>query len=709
MKQIFQNLRTGKIELAEVPCPQAGPGSVLIQTHSSLISAGTERMLTEFGKANLINKARQQPDKVKQVLNKIKTDGLLPTLEAVFRALDEPLPLGYCNAGVVLEVGNGVQDIKPGDRVISNGPHSEVVCVPRNLCAKISDNITDEQAVFTVLGSIALQGIRLAKPALGEKFMVFGTGLLGLLAVQLLCANGCEVLAVDLNSERLKLAQQFGAKIVDINAGGDPVVSANTWTGGNGVDGVLITASSKTDQIMHQAAQVSRKRGRVVLVGVVGLGLQRSDFYEKEISFQVSCSYGPGRYDQKYEQEGQDYPYGYVRWTEQRNFEAVLKAISLGRLKVDELITDRFSLTDAVSAYEKIQNVRDSLGVILQYSEEVNHESEVIINKSDINPAKNVVVGVIGAGNFSKTVLLPSLSKTSAHIACIADTNSAAAYHAARKFKADRAVTDYKTILKDPKINTVFIAVRHDIHARLLCEALEAGKHVFVEKPLAINKEELERITKTVTDVPDKLLMVGFNRRFSPHTVKIKKLLIGRNEPLCMNMTVNAGYIPPDHWTQDPKIGGGRIIGEACHFIDLLSFLSDSRILSVSAAMMGSKISTCNDNLSITLGFDDGSVGIVNYFANGSKKYPKETLEIFSERRVLRLDNFRSLSGYGFNGFRGFKALRQDKGHHAEIKTFVDSVASGGQQLIPFAELLNVTRASFAAVESALQNQTIIL
>ncbi|HYW79556.1 MAG TPA: bi-domain-containing oxidoreductase, partial [Thermoguttaceae bacterium] len=685
MKQILQHLRTGRMELAELPCPQPTAGSVLIQTRASLISAGTERMLVEFSQANLIQKARQQPDKVKQVLDKIKTDGLMPTLDAVFRKLDEPLPLGYCNAGVVLEVGPGVHDLRPGDRVLSNGNHAEIVCVPRNLCAKIPDGLPDAEAAFTVLGSIALQGIRLAGPTLGERFMVFGMGLLGLLTVQLLAANGCEVLAVDLNPQRLKLAEAFGATTVDLSAGGNPIAAAEAWTAGQGVDGALITASAKTDEIVHQAAESCRRRGRIILVGVVGLNLRRSDFYEKELTFQVSCSYGPGRYDDAYEQAGRDYPLGYVRWTEQRNFEAVLGALRAGRLDVDPMVTHRLPFSEALSAYETIQSDQTALGVLLEYPREVDRAPAVTVAQDAATPVEGkATIGIIGAGGFAKGVLLPALAKTPARLAYLADLNAAAAQHGAKKFSVGTAVTDYRLILDDANVDAVFVVVGHHLHARFVCEALEAGKHVFVEKPLAMNAEELDRVAQAASKASDRIVMVGFNRRFSPHTIKIRKLLAGRSEPLCMSMTVNGGSIPVDHWIQDPDRGGGRIIGEGCHFIDLLAHVADSPVTTVSAMMVGEGVAVRDDKTVIQLAFADGSIGTVNYFSNGSKSYPKETLEVFSDGRVLRMENFRQTVGYGFDRFKKFKTPRQDKGHDAEMAAFVDRISAGGEPLIPF-------------------------
>ncbi|MBN1512510.1 MAG: bi-domain-containing oxidoreductase [Phycisphaerae bacterium] len=709
MKQILQNLRNGILEIAELPCPPVRPGHLLIQTTRTLISAGTERMLVEFGKAGLIAKARSQPDKVRQVLDKIRTDGLLPTLEAVFNRLDEPLPLGYCNAGRVLEVGAGVTGYSPGDRVASNGPHAEIVCVPKNLCAKIPEGVDDEAAAFTVLSSIGLQGIRLVQPAMGERIVVFGLGLIGLVTVQLLRASGCDVLGVDVNAERLRTAEGYGARTASAGEGGDPVAAAGAWTEGRGVDGVIVTASAKTDEIMHQAAQMCRKRGRIVLVGVVGLNLRRADFYDKELTFQVSCSYGAGRYDESYEQAGQDYPLGYVRWTEQRNFEAVLGAMRSGGLKVADLITHRYALADAAAAYQIVSDDRSALGVVLEYPAEVRRETRLVSRQAATSPAGKAVIGVIGAGNFSKMTMMPALAKAGIHVSHVADLNAAAARHLANKFNVPQAVTDYKLVLDDERVNGVMIAVGHNIHARFVCESLAAGKHVFVEKPLAMNVNEVLQVLDAHAKRPDLQVMVGFNRRFSPHSTRMRELLANRGEPLAVNMTVNAGFIPPEHWVQDPVRGGGRIIGEGCHFIDLLMSLAGSPVRTVSAAMMGAGTATREDKMSITLGFEDGSVGTVNYFANGSKTYPKELLEVFSQGRVLHLDNFRRMTGYGFKGFSRFKTARQDKGHEREFLLFAERIAEGGTPLIPLAEIVNVTLASFAAMTAAAESRTIVL
>ena len=693
--------------LPDLPCPALAGQSLLIRTRRSLISAGTERMIVEFGKASLLQKARSQPDKVRQVLDRIRTDGLLPTLDAVFRKLDEPIPLGYCNVGVVEEVARGVRGFEPGDRVASNGPHAEWACVPANLCAKVPDEVSDDQAAFTVLGSIALQGLRLAGPTLGERFVVYGLGLIGLLCVQLLRASGCEVLGVDLNPTRLSLAESMGAETVNASSA-DALSAANAWTAGRGVDGVLIAAAADTDEIVRASARMCRKRGRIVLVGVVGLNLRRSDFYEKELSFQVSCSYGPGRYDEAYEQGGQDYPYGLVRWTAQRNFEAVLGALRRGEATVDPLISHRFAIDEAPKAYRAISEDRSVLGVLLDYPRQAPGMSSVEISPRKAAAGEAGRVGVIGAGAFAKSILLPALARTDARITHVADLSPRSAQHAARTADAGTATSDHRVVLDDPEVDAVCIAVGHHLHARFVREALEAGKHVFVEKPLAMNVEEVGEVLRTAEAHPDRMVMVGFNRRFSPHVVRMRELLAGRSEPLCMTMTVNAGIMPADHWVQDPMRGGGRIVGEACHFLDLLAHLAGGRIIQASASMMGGGAAVREDKMSISISLADGSVANVNYFANGSRGYPKETLTVFSEGRTLHLDNFRRLTGYGFPGFRSMKG-RQDKGHRAEAAAFVEALRRGGECPVPFSESVNATLASFAAVSAAAESRTVVL
>lgn len=677
---------------------------LLIASRRTLISAGTERMLVEFGQSNLIQKAMAQPDRVRQVLDKMGTDGILPTLEAVFTKLDEPLPLGYCNAGVVLEVGSSVTGFKPGDRVVSNGPHAEVVSVPKNLCARIPDDVDDDSAAFTVLSAIALQGIRLANPTLGEQVVVSGLGLIGLVTVQLLLANGCRVLGLDFDARRLALAKEFGAEVADLGAGVDPIAAGMAFSGGRGVDAVIITASTSSNEVVAQAAKMSRKRGRIILVGVVGLNLSRADFYEKELTFQVSCSYGPGRYDESYEQQGRDYPFGFVRWTEQRNFEAILQLLEAGKLNVAPLISEHIPQAEAPRAYQQLVDAPQTLGILLTYPEQSMTVPAAAPFVARPGSATNKAqVGFIGAGNFGVRVLLPALAKAGAVPAVIASSTGTTAAVAAGKFKIPNVVSDYHEVLNSTAVNTVFIATRHNNHARLVVEALKAGKHVFVEKPLALNRDEVAQIEGVLPETAGQQLMVGFNRRFAPLSVKAKKLLDGRSEPCAIIYTVNAGFIPAKHWTQDLQVGGGRIIGEACHFIDLIRYLVGHPITGLEARMVGEApgVIIQQDKMSIFLNFADGSTGVVHYLANGSKSFPKERVEIFVQERVLVLDNFKNLKGYGWPNFKGIRQMGQDKGHAAEVQAFISRVQTGGEWLIPWAELREVTLATFAAVERA--------
>ena len=558
MKQILQSLKTGQVELADIPCPKVIQGQLLIQSQRSLISIGTERMLLEFGQANWIDKARQQPDKVKMVLEKIRTDGLVTTWDAIKSKLDQPLPLGYCNTGVVLEVGGESRDFRPGDRVVSNGHHAEIVRVPQNLCARIPDNVDDESAAFTVLAAIGLQGVRLAKPTLGECVVVIGLGLIGLLTVQLLRAQGCRVLGVDFDKDKLELARHFGAETVSLGDGEDPVSAGMAFSRGRGVDAVLITASTQSNDPVSQAARMSRKHGRIVLVGVTGLNLSRADFYEKELTFQVSCSYGPGRYDSRYEEKGYDYPVGYVRWTEQRNFEAVLDMMAAGKLDVKPLISHRFQFREAIEAYQVLADSSNkALGILMEYPElrsrflENKHQIALADAKPEIDPS-HPVCGVIGAGNYAARVLIPAFKKAKANLDTIVTSGGVSGVHHGRKSGFAEASTHVSHMLAKPEINTVVIATRHNSHGRLIMQALRAGKHVFVEKPLALNHDDINGISKILETAENPpLLMVGFNRRFSPHIQKMKKLLDGVTEPKSFIMTMNAGAIPADHWTQD--------------------------------------------------------------------------------------------------------------------------------------------------------------
>lgn len=707
MKQILQSLKDGTIELADLPNLRAGSGQLLIDTTTSLVSAGTERMLVDFGRAGWLSKARQQPDKVRQVLNKVRTDGLATTVDAVRSKLDEPLPLGYCNVGRVSAVGVGVEGFLPGDRVASNGAHAEQVVVPRNLCARVPDAVSDEEAAFAVVGAIALQGIRLAKPTLGECFVVTGLGLIGLMTVQLLRANGCRVLGVDSDSAKLEMARGFGAETA-VADGEEPMAAATAFSRGRGVDGVLLTLAASSDEPVSQAARMCRKRGRLVLVGVTGLRLSRADFYQKELSFQVSCSYGPGRYDDNYEANGQDYPVGFVRWTEQRNFEAVLDMMATGALDVKPLITHRFRFDEAPRAYDMlVAGTEPYLGVLLTYAGLKNgggRSCTVQLAGPAATAAQGPVsLGVLGAGNYAGRVLIPAFAGTGAVLHSIANRGGISGAHYAKRYGFRQVTTDVDGLFADPDISAVVIATRHDSHARFVCEALAADKHVFVEKPLCLTSEELEQIKAQAESRPSHLLMVGFNRRFSSLVVKMKALLSTVSEPKSFVVTVNAGPIPAEHWTQDPAVGGGRIIGEACHFVDLLRYLVGSTIIrwQVTSMTGAQSMSPGDDCATISLRFEDGSIGTINYFANGHKAVAKERLEVYCAGRYLVLDNFRQLRGQGWAGFKRMRLWRQDKGQRACADAFVSAVRDGGSEPIPLAELLEVSRVSIACGELA--------
>ena len=703
MKQIIQSFKTGQTILEEVPAPQASKGTVLIQTTRSLVSLGTERMLVEFGKSNLISKARQQPDKVKQVLDKIKTEGLLPTLEAVFNKLGEPLPLGYCNVGKVIAVGEGVSDFKVGDRVASNGQHAEFVSIPKNLVAHIPDNVSDEQAAFTVIGSIGLQGIRLLNPTLGETIVVTGLGLIGLLTAQLLVANGCKVIGVDVDDSKLNLAKKWG--ILPFNPkNGDVVKFVEEQTNGIGADGVIITASAKTDEIISQTAKMSRKRGRIILVGVIGLNLIRAEFYEKELSFQVSCSYGPGRYDENYENRGNDYPLPFVRWTEKRNFEAILHAIASGKIQVEEMITEVIPLNDYLKIYGEIGSSK-SIASIFKYEESEGTPKTTIQLKEVSYTGQKGVIGIIGAGNFTKMTMLPALKGSGAQYKYIASKGGVTGTAMAQKYGFSHSTTNVEDVLLDNEVDLVLITTRHNLHANMTVKCLEAGKHVFVEKPLALNLEELQNVIQA-QHKSGKTVMVGFNRRFSPHAEKMKSLL-GASQ---MNViaTMNAGPIPTNVWVHDMLVGGGRIIGEACHFIDLITYLTGSKVKAVCMNAMGINPEENTDNASILLKYENGSTGVINYFSNGSKAYSKERVEVYSQERSLIMDNFRTTNGYGFKGFSKLKTAL-DKGHKNQFHKLISQSKSGGNPLIPFDEIVNTTQASFAAIESLQKGQWIEL
>lgn len=701
MKQIIQDLKSGATILEDVPVPQVKSGAVLIKTTRTLVSLGTERMLVEFGKANFISKARQQPDKVKQVIDKIHTDGLQPTIKAVFNKLGQPMPLGYCNVGRVVEVGRGVTEFKVGDRVASNGPHAEYVCIPQNLAAKVPDEVSDEEAAFTVIGSIGLQGIRNLNPQLGETVAVIGLGLVGLVTAQLLKANGCNVIGIDFDQQKVDMAESKGIIAMNPGAGVDPVGFVQEQTNGIGADGVIITASAKTDEVIHQACEMSRKRGRIILVGVVGMNMRRDDFYKKELTFQVSCSYGAGRYDEEYEQKGHDYPLPYVRWTEKRNFQTILSTIANGGLDVKSLITEEVELENYQEIYGDMRK-RGSIASIIKYPDSTELASVVKVSDKTFAAGKGKI-GIIGAGNYTSSTVVPCLNKAAAPIKYIASAGGLNAKVLAKKAGAELATSDYHEILKDKEVGMVIVTTRHNLHAKMVTEALQAGKSVFVEKPLCLNEEELDQICKAYKDAGEGVtLTVGFNRRFSPFAQKLKAMV--GDGPKNITATMNAGFIPPEMWVHDLEVGGGRIIGEACHFIDLCSYLAGSRVKAVCMNAMGENPEENTDNATILLKYENGTNAVINYFANGSKAYQKERVEVFSQERVFILDNWRKLTGYGAKGFSK-KSGSMDKGQETEFGLLADRLKNGGESLIPFDSIINTTKASFATIQSLKENR----
>lgn len=705
MKQLLQRLDTGATTLVEIPVPSVSGPNLLVETRATVVSVGTERMLVDFGRANLLEKARKQPDKVRQVLDKMKTDGVAPTLEAVRAKLDAPIPLGYCHAGVVVETGSRPGGFSVGDRVVTNGSHAEYARVPHTLAAKIPEGVSFEAAAFTPIAAIGLQGIRLAQPTLGETVVVVGLGLIGLLTVQMLRANGCQVIGIDHDPGRLALAERFGARVVE--AGDSAVAEVVALTGGIGADAVLLTLASSSDEPIRQAAQMSRKRGRLVLVGVTGLNLVRDDFFKKELTFTVSCSYGPGRYDPAYEEGAQDYPLPFVRWTEQRNFEAVLALMASGQLDPIPLVTHQFGFNEAPAAYDVIGGSEPSLGVVLSYADRggvrPGREARTVERTRSVEgvrPASGSI-GVIGAGNFAVRTLLPVLREEKVRLRSIASGGGTSGAVAADKFDFERVTTDLDAIFDDPEVDTIFVLTRHDSHASLAIRALEAGKHVFVEKPLALTVEELEAVGEAA-ERSGRLVMVGFNRRFAPLTEQVRGLLRGRAGPVAVVATVNAGEIPRDHWTQDPRVGGGRIVGEACHWLDLARSLAGAPIEEVQVVAARDRQGRSIDDIAhLAARFADGSTAVVHYLANGARAFPKERIECFFDGKTVAIDNWRRLRRFGVPGPFFERGRTMDKGHAGEIRAWMRAVRQGGPAPIPLEEVLEVSRWAIRAGDLA--------
>jgi predicted dehydrogenase/threonine dehydrogenase-like Zn-dependent dehydrogenase len=724
MKQLLQNLRTGETSIAEVPIPNPQPNTALVQTSVSLVSAGTERMVVEFAEKSLIGKARSRPDLVRQVLNKARREGVLTTIEAAFIKLDQPMALGYSSTGRIVALGEGLSGFKLGQRVACAGGnhavHAEYAVVPKSLLALVPDQVSDEAAAFTTLGAIAMHGFRLAETQLGESIAVIGLGLLGLLAVGLAQAAGCRVLGIDLDAARVDLAAQMGAQAVLRPQAEE---AAQGFSKGRGCDAILICADSSTSDPVELAGIIARDRARVIAVGAVGLHIPRKIYYEKELTLLNSRSYGPGRYDHTYEEKGQDYPIGYVRWTENRNMEAFIDLLASGRIDIQPLITHRFPIEKAPQAYELItgKTGQPFLGVLLTYPQAIPATPEkpalaapVTVQTSAALPVDRLRLGVLGAGNFASAVMLPALRKNAKiDLVGVVSGSGMSAQHTAHKFGFRFASSSAEQIMKDPQINTIAVLTRHHLHAAQVLAGLAAKKHVFCEKPLALNEAELTAIAQALQGFADlgdpaPLLMVGFNRRFAPLALRLAAFVGERKEPLVAHYRINAGYIPLNHWVHDPIQGGGRIIGEGCHFVDFLSFLVGQPPSSVRGAALPDGGRYQEDNAVLTFTFPDGSLGTVSYLANGDKAFPKERLEVFAGARVAVLDDFRSLE-MTQNGkrTRHRSTLRQDKGHRAEWDAFAAAITTGGLPPIPYDHLFGVTRATFAAVESLRTGETV--
>jgi predicted dehydrogenase/threonine dehydrogenase-like Zn-dependent dehydrogenase len=705
MKQLLQNWKTGTISVDTIPAPLLPARSgVLVRTACSLISAGTERTSVDFAASGLLAKARQKPDEVRKLVRDVAAQGFWSVYERVRRKMDIPVPRGYACAGTVIAVSSDVDDLRPGDRVACGGQgafHAAVVALRRNLCARLPDSVSFDDAVYTTLGAIAMQGVRMAAPTIGETLAVIGLGLVGQLTAQILRANGCTVIGIDLSDYQLGIAKGWGIDHAFLRGEQGMIEAVNALSGGHGVDAVIICAATDSNDPIELAGSLCRQRGRVVLTGVSRIDIPRSVFYDKELEFTVSRSYGPGRYDSAYEERGIDYPIGYVRWTERRNMEAFLGLIGRNAISAAALTTHRFVIDDGAKAYEMLQNERDYVGIVLSYPEGSDDPPATVHRKAAV-ALKELRVGFIGAGSFAQSYLLPHLrddSRTALVGVCNAHGHSAD--HAAREFGFQYACTDPQRVLDDPTINTVFIATRHDIHAELTARALELGKHVFVEKPLAVDADGMARVIEAA-HTSSAHLLVGFNRRFSPAIVEMKKFFDGLPGPMTLAYRVNAGFIPKGSWVHDGDEGGGRIVGEVCHFIDTLQFLTGASpvTLYAQAAGRGDGSITAADNVVITLAMTNGSVATITYHSNGDPSVPKEHLVCSANGRTAVMENFQRLDLHVRGRKKTVKYPGLDKGHRAEVHEFITSIVGGSASPIQFASLIDTTRASFAVLQS---------
>lgn len=704
MKQVIQNFKTGELFVDDVPVPSLSKGTVLVENKFSLISAGTERSTVSVGKANLLGKARQRPDLVAQVLQNIKKEGLKATLDKVKTKLDSLKALGYSTSGVVHATMDTKGVFKPGDRVACAGQdyasHAEVVAIPQNLVAKIPDGVTFEEASFTTLGAIALQGVRQANPTLGENICVIGLGLLGQITCQLLNANGCNVFGIDLSPKLVEISKENGAMVSMLRNEANLMAAVENFTKGHGFDSVIITAAAPTNDPIELSAEITKKKGKVIVVGAVKMDIPRDPhFYRKELELKLSCSYGPGRYDVSYEEEGIDYPYAYVRWTEQRNMEAFLQLLARKTINLKPLITHVFDIAEAEKAYDIVLGKikEPHIGILLKYGD--NEDKLKTIYNVNATPISKINAGFIGAGSFAQSYLIPNVKTGHGSLDTVVTTKGITAKNVAEKFGFNKASSNTSDVYSNPEINTVFIATPHNSHAKYVIEGIKANKHIFVEKPLAMNYAELEEVKKVYNGNTSKL-MVGFNRRFSPIAQEIKNRLKGANEPLVMNIRVNAGYIPKDHWTQIEEVGGGRIVGEMCHFIDLMQFFTDAKPVSIFADCITSENSliTVADNINVLVKFSDGSIGNLIYVANGDKSLPKEHIEVFCAGKVGIINDFRD--GVFHSGNKVEKLKLAGKGHKQEILAFIDALTSEKNSPISFESIYNTTLVTFKIQDS---------
>jgi predicted dehydrogenase len=720
MKQVVQSVKTGKTDLAEVPVPNLRARGILVQTCASLLSAGTERMVVDFANKNLFEKAKARPDLARQVFDKAQTEGILTTLESVRNRLDQPLALGYSSAGVVIKVGGDAGMFKVGDRVACAGgghaAHAEIASVPRNLAALVPENVELEEACFATMGAIALQGVRQGEIALGHQVAIIGLGLLGQLAIQIVKAAGCRVFGVDLNPSRVSLALEMGAD--EACTSDSAQAAAKAFTSGHGFDAVLITADTLGNEPVRLAGEIARSRGIVVAVGAVGMDIPRKIYYDKELSFRLSRSYGPGRYDSEYEEKGNDYPYDYVRWTEQRNLEAFLRLLGDGKIAVRPLITHRFALEDAARAYDLITGKTSEpfLGVVLKYPEPRSLDNAITLRSVAVQGTSprtdRLGVGVLGAGNFATATLLPTLKKLERlELVGIASAGGMSAQHAAQRFGFSYCTTSTDKIFEDNRINLVAILTRHDQHASQVIAALRAGKHVYVEKPLCLTSGELDEIVATYGQRPEGTsLMVGFNRRFAPFVTELKHCLEQVHEPLLLHYRVNAGFIPKEHWTQDATQGGGRLLGEGCHFLDLLVHLAGAKPVRVTAHALPDAGYYSQDNFVVTLEFENGSIGTLTYASNGDKSFGKELLEVFGGGLSARIDNYRTLLiRHNRTKIQRTARLRQNKGYDQEWKAFAAHLRGESPAPIAFADTVCSMEVTLAAKQSLLTGEPVAL